>query len=283
MPGGELHVACWGHEAAPVVLAIHGVTASSMSLRPVARQLAGSRNLVAPDLRGRGASASLPGPVGMEAHARDCAVVIEAFAPGPVVVLGESMGAYVAIALAAARPDVVERLVLVDGGLPLPVPEQFGPQPDLDAVILATIGPALTRLATVYPSREAYLDFWRAHPAFQHDWNADVEAYLDYDLHPVEGGYRSRVSEAAVREDSRDLLASGAVAARLELVHVPVHLLRAPRDLLDRPAPLLPEPVVDEWRRRLPNLSTELVEDVNHYSLMFGPRGARLIAERLLT
>jgi pimeloyl-ACP methyl ester carboxylesterase len=276
--GGDLHVARWGEEGQRVVLGIHGVTASSMSLLPIARRLGPGLTLVAPDLRGRGGSASLPGPFGLNAHAQDCAAVIEAVATSPVTVLGESMGAYVAVVLAAARPELVERLVLVDGGLPVPLPKELGDNPDLDALVAATLGPALARLSTVYPTRQAYLDFWRAHPALERDWNADIEAYLDYDLEPVEGGLRSGVKAEAVLADSRDVAQPDVTGAALGRLRCGIALVRAPRDLLDRPSPLIPQQVVEEWQQRLPNLSAQLVDDVNHYTLMFGARGTATIA-----
>ena len=278
--GGNLHLARWG--AGPyIVLGVHGVTASCMSLLPVARRLGPEFTLIAPDLRGRGHSATLPGPFGLSTHAQDCAAVIEAIGGGPVIVLGESMGAYVAVALAAERPEMVERLVLVDGGLPLPLPPELGDKPDLDTVIRASLGPALARLSTVYKNRQDYLDFWRAHPALKNDWDADIETYLDYDLEPVAGGFRSRVQQEAVWADSRDVINAAAVAAALMSVRCDIALVTAPRDLLDRPSPLLPVEVVADWQAKLPSLSAQAVEDVNHYTLMFGARGVETITALL--
>lgn len=61
--GGKLHVGDWGG-ARPVVLALHGITASHVSWTGVAARLTGCR-LVAPDLRGRGRSRDLLGPYGL--------------------------------------------------------------------------------------------------------------------------------------------------------------------------------------------------------------------------
>jgi hypothetical protein len=57
-----------------------------------------------------------------------------------------------------------------------------------------------------------------------------------------------------------------------------VHLIRATRGLRNEPAPLLPDPLVDMWRERLPQLTVETVDDTNHYTLMFGERGVERIA-----
>jgi pimeloyl-ACP methyl ester carboxylesterase len=275
--GGALRVARWG-AGERLVLGIHGVTASSISLAPLARHLGSDFTLLAPDLRGRGGSARLPGPFGMPAHAADCAAVVAAEGEQPAVVVGVSMGAFVAVVLAATRPELVERLVLVDGGLPPPLPVGIDP----DTLLEAVLGPALARLQQVFPTRESYLDFWRVHPALSEDWNSDVEAYLDYDLEPIEGGFRSKVSEDAVRADSaQNLTDVDVVADALRELRCPVSLLRAPRGLLNQPVPLLPDDVVDSWRPAIPQLADEVVEDTNHYTIAFGERGAKLIAERV--
>jgi len=58
---------------------------------------------------------------------------------GEVVLAGHSMGAYVALLAVDARPDLFTRLVLVDGGVPLPLQEGMDP----DEVLAASLGPAL--------------------------------------------------------------------------------------------------------------------------------------------
>jgi pimeloyl-ACP methyl ester carboxylesterase len=74
------------------------------------------RPLLAPDLPGHGHSDSPAPGVGTrpDANAADLAVVIDAVAPEAGLIVGMSLGGLTAIALAAARPDLVERLVLVD-------------------------------------------------------------------------------------------------------------------------------------------------------------------------
>jgi pimeloyl-ACP methyl ester carboxylesterase len=277
VPGGRLHVTRFG-SGRRAVLAIHGITASSMSMAVVARHLGSDVTLLAPDLRGRGASARLPGPYGMRAHANDCAAVISALGQPPVIVLGHSMGGYVAVVLAATYPELVERLVLADGGLPLPRPE--GALADLhpDELIDTLLGPAIERLSMVFPTEDSYLDFWRAHPAME-EWNSDVEAYLRYDLRPVPGGYRSRVVEAAVRIDGAEqMVAPELIPESLRAVRCSIHFVGAPRGLLNQPSPMIPDEVVRHWERELPDLRADVVADVNHYTLVVGERGAAEVA-----
>jgi pimeloyl-ACP methyl ester carboxylesterase len=144
------------------------------------------------------------------------------------------------------------------------------------------LGPAIERLRMTFPSEEAYLEFWRPHPALSEAWSEDVEAYLRYDLHGEPPKLRSRVSEEAVREDGVDTLRADALAQALLNTVCPITLLRAERDALNRPSPLFPEEAVAPWRDRLPHMKDEVVPDTNHYSLAVGERGAKTVAHHAM-
>ena len=159
--GGALRVLRFGN-GPRTVLAAHGITATGISWRAVAEQMGDGWSLFAPDLRGRGGSADLPGPWGLANHAEDVLAVVDALGLELDVLAGQSMGAYVAVLAAARRPSVAPRVLLVDGGLPLPVPLE-GIDPD--EVLATTLGPALERLQMTFPDLDAYFDFWREHPA----------------------------------------------------------------------------------------------------------------------
>src|SRR5437667_334252 len=113
--GGDMRVLLWG-TGKRVAVAVHGITASGMSWQAVARHMPPDWTLAAPDLRGRGHSRDLPGPFGLDGHARDVVAVLRHFGGRPVLA-GHSMGAYVALLARDAHPELVRRLVLVDGGL----------------------------------------------------------------------------------------------------------------------------------------------------------------------
>ena len=286
--GGSLHVgvagAALGTPGVPVLLAVHGITGSHRTWAPVARHLGDAVTMLAPDLRGRGQSAGLGGPFGMAAHVDDLVAVLDHAGCQRAVVAGHSMGGYVTTRFATNAPDRLAAALLVDGGLPLPVP----PDVDPDVLLGLVLGPSLARLQMTFPSLEAYRDFWRAHPAFAGEaLTDDVVDFIDYDLGPPETGsdgatvYRSRVSEDAVRADGRDLLDGDSARKTLHSLTDPCALLWARRGLQNEDRPLLPAEVIAEARALLPHLAVQEVPDTNHYFILLGDRPAGVVADEI--
>jgi lipase len=262
--GGELTVMRWGPARAGVpVFAIHGLTASSQAWLEVATAL--DRPVLAPDLRGRGGSGDMPGPYGMAAHAADCVAVLDALGIDRADVVGHSMGGFVASVLAHRYPARVARLVLVDGGAPLP-PPHGGPE--------TMIGPAARRLEMRFASPEAYRDHWRAHPSFA-EWTPAVQAYVDYDLTGPEGDLRSKVSAAAMRADFTDLHTGPAGLGAFAALPDGVPFVRAERGMLDQETPLYAD--LDLLSR----LKVTTVPGANHYSILFGDAGVSAVVAEL--
>ena len=272
--GGSLAVYRLG-SADPVVLAVHGITSNSHAWVAVARALEDRASLAAVDLRGRGRSADLPGPYGIAVYVRDLLAVLDRLGLEQTVAVGHSLGAYIVARLAADHPERVRAAVLVDGGLTIPGALRTDPQTFIDSFL----GPVLARLRERFPTREAYRDWWRAHPALRGAGVADRDLvpYADHDLTGADQELRSSVVEEAVRADADEVLSIGEAAHRLE---VPATLLCAPRGLFDEPNPMQPLDLVRDWAAEVPHQRKAMqVPDTNHYTLMFGERGARTVAE----
>jgi pimeloyl-ACP methyl ester carboxylesterase len=273
--GAALGVVRWPAAAGrPTAVAVHGITANAWSWAVVARHLGdvpdGAVGLVAVDLRGRGASAGAPAPYGMRRHADDVAAVTESLGLAPAVIAGHSMGTYVALMCAERHPATVAGLVLVDGGIALPLPEGI----DVQAALDATLGPALARLRQVWPDRVAYRAMWEQHPAFAGGLSPEVERYVLSDLVPTEGGFRSCVSETAVRHDGAELLTDDEVRTALDRHVGPARILRAELGLFATPPPLIPA----EYEQRHAQHAWTTVAGSNHYDILVGDAGARAVA-----
>jgi len=239
----------------------------------VARHLDGEVGLVAIDLRGRGASANAPEPFGMRRHADDVAVVIERFSAAPALLVGHSLGTYVALCCAERHPADTRGLVLVDGGVALPLLDGMSAQETLDA----TIGPAIDRLRRVWSDRVAYRSMWSEHPAFANGLTPEIERYVLSDLVPCDGGFRSAVSEVAVRFDGEELLTDPEMRGLLDRRAEPAIIVRAETGIMATPPPLLPA----ELMERYPQHDWRTVPGTNHYDVLIGETGAAAVAQAL--
>ena len=268
--GGDLHVARTDvspGDADVVVLAIHGVASSHMIWRPTVRELTDRVRacVLAPDLRGRGRSAGLPGPYGFDAHLADLLAVLDDAGVEEARLVGHSMGAYLATGLAAAHPERVSGLVLIDGGLA--VPSSFAQ--DADELVDAMVDGALELARTTSPSADEFVALRRAHPAFADDWNDDVEAYVRYEMTGEPGAVTSSASETAVRADMVDLVRDERMRVAVDRVSAPLSLLTAPRGMRNDYA-MLPGMLVDTFAATHPRAYVERVPDVNHYTVLLG-------------
>ena len=174
-------------------------------------------------------------------------------------------------------------MVLVDGGLPLPLPGGKAAGMSAAEATAATLGPALQRLSMTFPDREAYRDFFRVHPAFAGAWTDAVADYVDYDLVDDPAGdnpvgerplLRPATSPEAFAEDAADFSGGpGRLLPALRGLPSGTVFLRAPRDLIDREPGLYPPDWLSRHLQDLPNLRLHEVPGTNHYTILFGEAG----------
>lgn len=287
--GGELAVGRWG-TGDRVVFASHGITANHLSFTRVAELAVersnGAVSVVAIDHRGRAGSAACPGPFGLHAHGDDVAAVMDHFNIDRATLTGHSLGGFIIANAAERHPDRVERLVLIDGGVPFP--GAGAPLPDdvdVEAVVGAVIGPALARLDMRWDTEDEYVDFFRAHPAFQtpNEWTSAVEASVRYDAVLDDAGrIRSSVNKDAVLVDGGAAIVDPAAAAAIERVTVPTDFLWCPRGLLDEDGGLYNQAYLDEVAGRLGHVRPTLIDDTNHYTVVTADVGAGAVADALI-
>ena len=106
----------WGDDGLPALVCLHGVTSHAGHFQPLAQRLADRFRVVALDLRGHGGSPWEP-PWHLEQHVAD---VLDAAPEERCTWLGHSFGGRIAYEVAAAAPERVERLVLLDPAIWLP-------------------------------------------------------------------------------------------------------------------------------------------------------------------
>jgi pimeloyl-ACP methyl ester carboxylesterase len=117
----RLHYVDWGNPSAPTLVLVHGNRDHARSWDWVARALRGDWHVVAPDLRGHGDSDWVQGgPYAIADFVLDLANLIDAIGPGPVTLVGHSLGGSVTVMYSGVYPERVRKLVSIEGLGPPP-------------------------------------------------------------------------------------------------------------------------------------------------------------------
>jgi pimeloyl-ACP methyl ester carboxylesterase len=99
-------------DGAPPVVLIHGSGVSARYWRDQLEGLADVARVLALDLPGHGESDPIPNP-DLDADAQTVGALVQALGLAPAVLVGHSLGAAVAVTLAARRPALARALVLL--------------------------------------------------------------------------------------------------------------------------------------------------------------------------
>ena len=262
--GIDIQLALWNGEGRAIIC-VHGLTANCRCWDTMAASLAPRYKLIALDLRGRGLSEKPPGGYGVEQHCRDIEAVIENLGIERPVIVGHSLGALIALALTARRPEKTAGLVLVDGAGCLS-------EEQLEKV-LTGIKPALDRLGLVFPSFEAYTARLKQAP-FLNPWSEALERYFRYEIEDVPYGVRSRVRPEHILEEIENLKEVNA-ADYYPRIRCPVLILRATEGTLSPDDRVLPESAVQRMLKEIPDARCVPIDGTNHYSILFQPNPTR--------
>ena len=190
LTSGRLRAHSFGSETGRLTLAVHGLSANSRSFDLLGAALGSEgRRVVAIDLRGRGFSEITgAGTYGWNNHARDLHEAATRLGAPRFDYVGHSMGAFIGMEVAAAAPDRVENLALIDA---VGVPE---------AASLVPILAAVQRLGAVHADADAYVAKVKSLGTVT-PWGPVWETHYRYDLIAANGGVRPRTDHAAVLED----------------------------------------------------------------------------------
>ncbi|MEV0224926.1 alpha/beta hydrolase [Streptomyces sp. NPDC050704] len=152
----------WGGLGHPVVL-LHGLAGHAGEWDVPARLLTRRFRVVAVDQRGHGASDRYPHDVSRSAYVADIAAVIDQLELERPVLVGQSLGGHTAMLTAAAHPELVRALVLIEAA-----PGDPNPQTPKD------IGTWLGSWPIPFPSRQAAVAFFGGGPVGE-GWAAGLE------------------------------------------------------------------------------------------------------------
>lgn len=118
----SFHCLTAGSRARPLLLFLHGFPEYSGASEEMLARLSDRFFCVAPDQRGYGRSSKPPAVQDYAAGklAEDAAAILTHFAPRARAVIGHDWGASVAYVLSFKHPELMERLVIMNGAHPIP-------------------------------------------------------------------------------------------------------------------------------------------------------------------
>lgn len=182
----DLHVYRYGPSGPVRVLVLHGLTGHGRRWEPLTAHLP-EIAVAAPDLLGHGRS-SWAAPWTIDANVSALAALLDNEADAPVLVVGHSFGGAIAMHLAAARPDQVAALLLLDPAVGLDgnwtreIADAMLSSPDYPDVAEARAEKATGSWADVDPAElDADLDeHLIALPNGRYGWRVSLPAMMSY-------------------------------------------------------------------------------------------------------
>jgi pimeloyl-ACP methyl ester carboxylesterase/RimJ/RimL family protein N-acetyltransferase/uridine kinase len=149
----------------PPVLLLHGLAGHAAEWSETASWLVREHRVVALDERGHGRSTRVPANVSREAHVADVVFIIDRLALGPVILIGQSLGANLAFLVAARHPDRVRALVVAEGC----------PEADPEGEGAEGVRKWLDGWPTPFESRDAALIFFKGPSLYASAWADGLE------------------------------------------------------------------------------------------------------------
>jgi pimeloyl-ACP methyl ester carboxylesterase len=119
---GQMHYLDYGgNDRGPLVVCVHGLGGAAWNWSALAPLLTADVRILAPDLAGHGYTAAAGRRTTVPANRRLLERFLREVAGEPVVLVGNSMGGAISALQAAATPELVRGVVLIDPALPRPL------------------------------------------------------------------------------------------------------------------------------------------------------------------
>jgi pimeloyl-ACP methyl ester carboxylesterase len=249
--GLKFHYVEWGSSDSPPLLLLHGFANQAHIWDPFAQTIEDRYHGYALDSRGHGDTEHAD-EYGDELNATDTLAVVDALGLTRLTLVGFSMGAANAMICISRRPDLVERLVLVDRG------------PETNPAGRERMARAVGQAKSSFPNREEALAYIRLANPRRPDYL--VEASLEHAFRQMpDGSYELKYDRKLA---ARFLGYSGSgidLWKCLEAVRCPTLLIRGGESDI-----LAPE-VAERMAAMLPDARLEVVPGAGHTVMLDNP------------
>ena len=256
LPALTLAAQVWGDDGKPPLLALHSWLDNAASFGLLAPRLTARWQLIALELPGHGHSDHLPAGTRYvyADYVRHVLAALDALGLTRCALLGHSLGAGIAALVAAARPQLVDRLLLIEGLGPL---ADDGTQTLQRFRAALAEPPAPPRLRTFHTVEQAVQA-----RVLASGLRAELaRPIIERGLVGVDGGWRWR-SDPRLLEASPWRLAETQVRALLAGIAADTALL-----LAEPASPYLPSPSMRERAACVPRIAVEQLAGGHHLHL----------------
>lgn len=265
---GPVHFVDFGGSGEPLLM-VHGLGGSALNWMGIGARVAGSYRALAIDLAGFGQTPLFNRSAAVGANAALLHGFIEQVIGRPVVLMGNSMGGHISLLEAAAHPQSVRALILVDPAIPGVHVRR--PEPALLGVMAALSIPGLAqnllvrRARALGPERlvRQALELVCADPS-----RVDPEIVEAHVKLTREREHLGRQNDRAFLQASRSLglrMADPRFWSRVAQVIAPTLVVHGS---LDR---LIPVAAARQLARRRPDWQLEVLDGVGHVPMMETP------------
>lgn len=235
---------------------LHGLTGNHLQLQFYIEHFDERYRTIAIDFRGRGNSGKAESKSSIHEHALDVLSLIEVLGLQRPIVVGYSMGAYVASVVASKM--MVDKLILLDGAASI---DDFQ-----NKIVVPTFG----RLSNRYDSENDYVN-----QVLEKYVNMGVEAsdklrsVILYEVTKREDGWYNKAIEETIRQDWSSFQEYD-VESVCSQISAKTLLVEATGNIGSYP-PLFPKKYYTKTETFIQNITVKLT-DANHYSLVFQHR-----------
>jgi pimeloyl-ACP methyl ester carboxylesterase len=184
----------FGGEGPPALL-VHGLAGHAEEWSETAEWLCETRHVFALELRGHGHSETRPADVSPTALRDDVCFALDRIG-APALLLGQSLGGRIAILAAAARPDLVECLVVAEAG-----PDGSADGGEMKA---AEVAVGLEEWPVPFPDTSAAEEYFGGPGAHATAWTRGLRRTSDGLLPRFEVDVVARMIQEALAEDCWD-------------------------------------------------------------------------------
>ncbi len=254
--GKEIQLADYPGEKGTII-AIHGLTGTHKNMHYYAEKFKGAYRFIAVDLRGRGNSSEMDTEPSIFKHAEDILGLIKELKIDNPILLGYSMGAFIA-AIVASKLKSTQAVVLLDGAAKASDHQR------------GIVQPSLGRISREFTSKEHYVEeIQKIYTNLGVVWNDVLQSTVEYEVGPVGDHWENKSTEARIVADFDSFFTFDPkeICSQIEC---PVLLVYAEGNIGSMP-PLFYLTDYEQTQQYTKKIET-VISDCNHYTMVFENR-----------